>query len=124
MFNSTDIKAMEGNLQPKIKEAHGLTQQARAWFGADLILQPALSAKCIGQMDVRLVMHVHGFQKKVKTRKQFDSLGSIARQLATDVEAAGGGVSQCPWIPQQAAPAESAPCKLKQSLRVHDKRQP
>ena len=64
MFTSADVKLMETKLMPQILEAVALMNKARAWFGADMVLQPALTAKLIGEMDVRFVMHVHGFAKK------------------------------------------------------------
>ena len=70
MFTSSDVKNMETRLNPQIMEACKLMDMARAWLGSDLQTMPALTQRIMGDMDVRLVLHVHGFAKKVKTRKQ------------------------------------------------------
>ena len=60
MFTSIDVKAMETTLNPQIMEACKLMDQARAWLGSDMCNLPALTQRIMGDMDVRLVMHVHG----------------------------------------------------------------
>ena len=60
MFTNADVKLMETGLNPQIIEACKIMDMARAWLGSDLQTMPALT----GDMDVRLVMHVHGFAKK------------------------------------------------------------
>ena len=110
MFAGADVKLMETKLNPQIMEATGLMDKARAWLGSDTQSRPALTQKLIGDMDVRLVMHAHGFAKKVKTRKQYHSLEAIAQDLANEVRDAGGNASNSPWEPPAAesAPAASA----------------
>ena len=107
MFTSADVKAMEKRLLPQILEAASLMQKAREWFGKSM--QQPMAAKLCGEMDVRLVMHVHGFAKKVKTRQQFSSLVAICQKLAASVKQAGGDMNNCPWEPSAAPSAESAP---------------
>ena len=63
MFTNADVKLMETSLTPQILEACNLMEKARAWLGPDLEAMPALTQKLVGDMDVRLVMHVHGFAK-------------------------------------------------------------
>ena len=68
-----------------------------------------MTSRILGDMEVRLVMHVHRFAKKVKTRTQFASLVAIGQQLVFDVEQAGGNISRSPWNPVNShATAESA----------------
>ena len=64
MFTANDVKQMENRLNPQIMEACKLLDKARAWFESDMQSQPALTQRLMGDMDVRLVMHVHGFAKK------------------------------------------------------------
>ena len=71
--------------------------------------QPAVAQKLIGHMDARLVVHVHGFAKKAKTRVQHSSLEAIAHDLVREVQRAGGDVAKSPWKLPEAAPAASAP---------------
>ena len=101
---------METKLNPQIIEACKLMEKARTWLGSDLHSMPALPHRIMGDMDVRLVMHVHGFTKKVKTRKQYPSLEAIAQDFAKDVQDAGGDLKDCPWkLPTAAsAPATAA----------------
>ena len=64
MFTSANVKQMDTGLMPQIQEANALMEEARAWFGGTAIeLLPAVTQKLINNMDVRLVMHVHGFAK-------------------------------------------------------------
>ena len=87
MFTIADVKLMEGKLNQQIMEAVTLMEQARAWLGSDIQSRPALTQKLMGDMDVRLVMHVHGFAKRVKTtRKQYPSLEAIAQDFAKEVK--------------------------------------
>ena len=64
MFTNADVKLMETRLNPQIMEACKLMDKARAWLGSDLHTMPALTHRIMGDMDVRLVMHVHGFANK------------------------------------------------------------
>ena len=73
-----------------ILEACQIMDKARAWFGSDLHSLPALTQKLMGDMDVRRVMHVLGFNKKVKTRKQYPNLEAIAQDFAKELQDAGG----------------------------------
>ena len=109
MFTNADIKLMETKLNPQIMEACKLMEQARAWFGSDMRSMPALTLRILGDMDVRLVMHVHGFAKKVKTRKQHPDLEAIAHEFAKDVQDHGGDLKDCPWkLPTAASAPETA----------------
>ena len=109
MFTSADVKNMETRLNPQIMEACKLMDMARAWLGSDLQTMPALTQRIMGDMDVRLVMHVHGFAKKVKTRKHYPSLEAIAHDFVKEVKAAGGDLKDCPWeLPTDAAPETAA----------------
>ena len=54
-------------------------QQARQWFGSDIQRLPALPQRLLGDMDGRFVVHVHGFDKRVKTREKRPSLEAIAQ---------------------------------------------
>ena len=63
-FTGADVKNMGSRFYPEIVEACQLMQKARKWFGPNLLTRPAVEQKLIGDMDVRLVMHVHGFAKK------------------------------------------------------------
>lgn len=65
MFCMADVKLMETKLLPKITEACGFMDKARKWIGTDVFARPGPLHKIMGDMDVRLVMHVHGFAKKV-----------------------------------------------------------
>ena len=99
---------METKHAEKIKQATALMDKAREWFGSDMSGQPALTSNLIGQMDVRLVMFVHGF--KIKTRVAYLSMDAICMDLAKEVRDKGGDMSKCPWKVQNAgAPAASAP---------------
>ena len=93
MFTSLDIKYMETRDMPQILKATAIMEQARAWFADDLENMEALSQKLLGTMDVRFVMYIHGFARKVKTRKQYTSLEGIAQDLVRDVQVAGGNIS-------------------------------
>ena len=62
MFTSADVKAMEKKLLPQFLETASLMHKAREWFGKDMQLQPMAAKRC-GGVDVRFVMHVHGFGK-------------------------------------------------------------
>ena len=105
LFCGADIKLMETKLQEKIKKAIDLMDKAREWFGADIDSQPAVTAKLIGQLDVRLVMFVHGF----KTRVTWESMDAICMDMAKEVRDLGGDMSKCPWkLKDAAAPAVSA----------------
>ena len=64
MFTSADVKLMETKLLPQITESCKLMEKARAWLGSDLQSLPALTQKLMGDMDVRRVMHVHGFAQE------------------------------------------------------------
>ena len=87
---------------PQIMEATAIMEKARSWFADDL--------KIMGNMDVRLVMHIHGFAKKVETRKQYPSLKAIAQDLVRDVQLAGGNISASPWkVPADAPTAPAQP---------------
>ena len=108
MFTFADVKQMETKLMPQIMAATAMMEKARAWFGSDMECQVALTAKILGDMDVRLVMHIHGFAKKIKTRTQFASIEAIGQQLAQEVKEAGGDLSKCPWKLPSAVPAQPA----------------
>ena len=109
LFTGADIKLMETKLNPAIMEACKLMEKARTWLGSDLHSMPALTHRIMGDMDVRLVMHVHGFTKKVKTRKQYPSLEAIAQEFAKDVQDAGADLKDCPWkLPAAASAPEAA----------------
>ena len=86
MFTSADVNIIETKLNPQIVEACTLMDQARAWPGSNIHSMPALTHRIMGDMDVRFVMHVHGFAKKVKTRKQYPNLEAIAHQFAKGVQ--------------------------------------
>ena len=84
-----------------------MSKKARAWFGEDLIKHPAFSAKLLGDMQVRLVMFVHGF--KVSTRPWFESMEEICIDFAKQVRDLNGDMSKCPWkLTDAAAPAATA----------------
>ena len=106
MFTGADVGLMEGNMKSQIIVATALMEQARQWVGSDIQKLPVLTQRLLGDMDVRLVMHVHGFAKRVRTRKQYPSLEAIAQDFAKDVEDVGGDLSHCPW---ELPAAESAP---------------
>jgi len=104
MFNSTIVREMETTKAAKIAEACSLSKKARAWFGEDLIGHPAFSAKVFGDMQVRLVMFVHGF--RVKSRPWFESMEEICIDFAKQVRDLNGDMSKCPWkLTDAAAPA-------------------
>ena len=91
--------------------------RAREWFGLDMSGQAALTTSSIGQMDVRLVMYVHGF--KIKTRVNWQSMDAICTELAKEVRDLDGDMSKCPWkLTGAAAPAASAQDALKESTIV------
>ena len=106
MFTSTDIKNMETTKLPEIMAAIQLVDKAREWVHRDI--NNAWVVTLIGEMEVRLVMHVHGIAKKVKTRTQFKSMLAIAQQLAFDVQQAKGDMKQCPWQPHNSHPTAAA----------------
>ena len=64
MFTNADVKLMETRLNPQIMEAAGLMDKPRAWLGDDIHSQPALTQKLMGDMDVRLVMHIQRSAKQ------------------------------------------------------------
>ena len=65
MFTSADVKQMETSLLPQITAACQIMDKAKAWLGPGAMQAlPALTQKLMGDMDVRLVMHVHGFAKR------------------------------------------------------------
>ena len=71
---------METTKAAKVAEACSLFKKARAWFGEDLIGHPAFSAKVFGDMQVRLVMFVHGFRvKSVHGLNQWKRSASISQ---------------------------------------------
>ena len=108
MFSSTEVKLMETKLLSQIGQANAFLQKARDWFEKDKLEKMALVAKLLGTMQVRMVMLVHSFQNKFKTRLQFKSLEEICQQLAASVKHAGGNLKDCPWKRLQAKPAASA----------------
>ena len=95
---------------PQILEATGIVDKARSWLDTDKENHTIVTANLLGDMEVRLVMHVHGFAKRVKSRTQFKSLEAIGQQLAFDVERAGGDMKRSPWKPHNShgGAAESA----------------
>ena len=93
---------------PKILEAVAIMQQARTWFGNDIFTNPAKVQKLLGGLDVKLVMFVHGFQKRVKTRKQYTSMEEIVHDFVRDVRQNGGVLDGCPWELPADKPAASA----------------
>ena len=100
---------METKLLSQILEATTIVETAREWLRMDMDKQPVMTSRILGDMEVRLVMHLHRFAKKVKTRTQFASLTAIGQQLAFDVQHAGGNMSRSPWKPHNShATAESA----------------
>ena len=101
---------METKDMSQIMAATAIMEKARAWFADDLQNMEAIAQKLLGNMDVRLVMHIHGFAKKVKTRKQYPSLEAIAQDLVRDVQLAGGNISAAPWkVPSDATAAPAQP---------------
>ena len=62
MFTANDVKQMETILNPQVMEACKLMAMARVWLGSDLLSMPALKQKIMGDMEVRLVMHVLGWK--------------------------------------------------------------
>jgi len=108
MFTGADVRLMETKLLPDIIYACNMIDRAIKWLGQSMEFHPA-AAKIEGDFEVRLVMHVHGFAKRCKGRQQFTSLDEIGRQLAKDVQNAGGDLKDCPWEPLEPASAESAP---------------
>ena len=103
MYNTTHKKEMESKLADKIAEAVAMVEKAKEWFGSDV----AFYGKMIGDMEVRLVMHVHNF--KVKTQQWFTSLDAIGIDFAKQVRDMGGDMSKCPWkLTDAAAPAAAA----------------
>ena len=100
---------METKLLSQILEATTIVETAREWFHMDMDKQPVMTSRILGDMEVRLVIHLHRFAKKVKTMTQFASLTAIGQQLAFDVQHAGGNMSRSPWKPHNShATAESA----------------
>ena len=106
LFTSTDVKQMGDKLNPKIREACKYMDEAREWIGPNMKELPSLTQRLIGTLDVRLVFHVMGLEKKIKTRRTFNSLLEIAQQFALDVQLNGGTMHNCPW---KLPAAESAP---------------
>ena len=112
MFTFADISEMETKLMSQIREATTIVETARKWFHMDMDKQPDMASRIFGDMEVRLVMHVHRrFAKKARTRTQFASLTAIGQQLAFDVQHAGGDMRRSPWIPHNshAAVASAQP---------------
>ena len=93
---------------PKIVEAADIMEKARTWFGTDIFINPAKAQKLLGDLDVKLVMFVHGFQKRVKTRKPYNSMEEIAHDLVREVRQNGGVLDGCPWEVPADKPAASA----------------
>ena len=93
---SEDVKNMESIFYPQIMEARQLMEKARKLLGPNLLAQPAVAQKLIRDMDVRLVMHVHGLATKIRTRKHYPSLEAIAQQFAKGVQDNCGKLSDCP----------------------------
>ena len=110
LFTSSDTIYMETKLMPQILEATGIVDKARSWLDTDKENHTIVTANLLGDMEVRLVMHVHGFAKRVKSRTQFKSLEAIGQQFAFDVEKAGGDMKRSPWKPHNShgGAAESA----------------
>ena len=105
MFTTSHIEQMETSLNPQIMEACELMEQARAWLGPDIYFHPGLKQKLLSDMDVRLVMHVHGFATRINSRRLYPHLKAIAQQFAEDVQDAGGDLTNCPWKLPTAEPA-------------------
>ena len=117
LFCGSEIKLMETKLAGKIQEAVASMDKARGWFGSGVVGQPTLYAKHIGQLDVKLVMFVHGF--KVKTRFWHESINAICIDFAKEVRHVGGDMSKCPWkLTDAVAPAASAQAAPKESAIV------
>ena len=109
MFSGAEIKLMETKLMPEIVEACKLMEKARAWLAEDMSTNwGGLAPKLLGIMDSRLVMHIHGFEKKVTTRRPYPSLDAIAQEFVRNVQRAGGDLANSPWKLPPAAPAASA----------------
>ena len=80
MFCGQDVIEMETKKMEKITEAVACVRKATEWFGTDMAFQPALTAKMIGEFEVRLVWFVHGFT--YKTRPVFPSIHAICIDFA------------------------------------------
>ena len=107
MFTSAHVKQMETSLLPQITEACKIMDKAREWLGPDLLRRPYLAHKLMGDMDDRLVMHVHGFEKNAGTL--YPSLEAIVQQFVKDVLDAGGDSEGCPWnLPTDASAAAAS----------------
>ena len=83
MFNSTIVKEMASSKATKVADACACDDKARKWFGTDLTNHPAFTAKVLGNFEVRLVMHVHGFI--VKSRPVFKTLNEICIDFAKEM---------------------------------------
>ena len=100
MFTAADVKLMETRLNPEIMAASALMDKARQWLGPDLQSLPALTQKLMGDMDVRLVLHIHGFTKKSKNPETV----SVDRSDRPTIRERGAG---CWWrfigVPMEAS---------------------
>jgi len=83
LMTTTDIAAITGKtLQPAVTAAADYMKRARVWMEGRKFT-PETKTKKLGDLDVKCVMHVHG--KRVRTRKQYESLSSLAVAWQADV---------------------------------------
>ena len=66
MLTTADMKLMDTRLKPNIMDACQIMGRSRARLGSDMRIMPAMQQRIMGDLDVRLLMHVHGFEKQVK----------------------------------------------------------
>ena len=98
VFTTADLNAMLGDLKPKCLQAVRIMNEAIDLATLAGILETAAWARIKGNLDIRLVMHIH--TKKANNRKTFKDLRAIAEQCYCDLVAEfGSKISdiQTPW---------------------------
>ena len=100
MFQNTDLNNLSNKCKGAFEQASTIMMEARD-FAASVGLQgdePAWAQIC-GNLDTRLVMHVHG--KTAPTRKKFSNLNEIAVTFYDELLAAFPEQVKavaCPWV--------------------------
>ncbi len=98
LFNSSDLTQMVTMPHSGyVAAATTIMRDAREWLDKVGGIDANVTTKAIGDLDVRLVMHIHC--KKVKTRRSFKSLVEIAQCFVSETIAIVPGAAEIasPW---------------------------
>ena len=118
IFSHCDIASVIGALNSQAMNAVRIMTEARDLACQMDIHDTAAWARIKGQLDVRLVMHIHN--KQAANRRSFKSIREIAQQCYEDLVKEFGQKAkdvQSPWIDIPLAAAAAKPAKAQSGLR-------